>query len=421
MRKVVVTGLGFVTSIGNDKATVIDSLCHMKHGIEIFPPFKKDDIPVKLAAPIKGFNTESMDSEDWTYPIQYKLRLDTLRGLSPHGLYAYCAMVQAIQDAGLSEDEISNPKTGLFTASSGSVFMTYNHLNRMFKVGVLRASPQGIISSIVGTLNFNLVAAFKIKGASSGFASACSSSGHALGYAYDEISLGRHDRMFVVGGEDGNFLSIMPFAGMRVLTLSSDPDRASRPFDKNRNGFVGTGGAVVMILEEESIARKRNAEIYAEFTGWGQASDGYHVALSHPEGNGLIQSMERALGSVKLGPKSIDYINAHAPSTLAGDLSEMRALKKVFNKNNSKPAISSTKALTGHALSLASIMEASFSVLAIKENFMPGSAHIETLDPEAKGLNIIKKTLDKTPKHAMSNSSGFGGSNVSLIFSDPEH
>ena len=162
MRKVVVTGLGFVTSIGNDKAAVIDSLCHMKHGIEIFPPFKKDDVPVKLAAPIKGFNTESMDSEDWTYPIKYKLRMDTLRGLSPHGLYAYCAMVQAIQDAGLSEDEISNPKTGLFTASSGSVFMTYNHLNRMFKVGVLRASPQGIISSIVGTLNFNLVAAFKI-------------------------------------------------------------------------------------------------------------------------------------------------------------------------------------------------------------------------------------------------------------------
>ena len=421
MRKVVVTGLGFVTSIGNDKDTVVDSLCNLKHGIELYPPFQKEDIPVKLAAPIKEFNTESVDSEDWSYPSQYKLRLDTLRGLSPHGLYAYCAMVQAIKDAGLSEDEISNPKTGLFTASSGSVFMTYNHLNRMFKVGVLRTSPQGIISSIVGTLNFNLVAAFKIKGASSGFASACSSSGHALGYAYDEIALGRHDRMFVVGGEDGNFFSILPFAGMRVLTLSLDPDRASRPFDKNRDGFVGTGGAVVMVLEEETIARKRKAEIYAEFKGWGQASDGYHVALSHPEGNGLIRSMQRTLESVKLGPKDIDYINAHAPSTLAGDLSEMRALKKVFNHNNCNPAISSTKALTGHALSLASIMEASFSVLAIKENFTPGSAHIKTLDPEAKGLNIINKTREGSPKHVMSNSSGFGGANVSLIFSDPNH
>jgi len=175
-----------------------------------------------------------------------------------------------------------------------------------------------------------------------------------------------------------------------------------------------------MVLEEESIARKRKADIYAEFKGWGQASDGYHVALSHPEGNGLIQSMQRALESVKLGPKDIDYINAHAPSTLAGDLSEMRALKNVFSQNNCKPAISSTKALTGHALSLASIMEASFSVLAIKENFTPGSAHIETLDPEAKGLNIINKTQEGSPKHVMSNSSGFGGANVSLIFSDPK-
>lgn len=419
MRKVVVTGLGFVTSIGNDKATVIDSLCHMKHGVELFPPFQKEDIPVKLAAPIKGFNTESTDSEDWTYPSSYKLRLDTLRGLSPHGLYAYCAMVQAIQDAGLSENEISNPKTGLYTASSGSVFMTYNHLNRMFKVGVLRSSPKGIISSIVGTLNFNLVAALKIKGVSSGFASACSSSGHALGFAHDEIALGRQDRMLVVGGEDGNFLSILPFAGMRVLTLSRDPDRSSRPFDKNRDGFVGTGGAVVMILEEEAVARKRKAEIYAEFNGWGQASDGYHVALSHPDGDGGVQSMKRALKSVKLGPEAISYINAHAPSTLVGDLSEIRALKKVFNHNICRPAISSTKALTGHALSLASIMEAAFSVLGIKNGFAPGSAHIETLDPEAKGLNIINEMQEGPLKYVMSNSSGFGGANVSLIFSDP--
>ncbi len=418
MRKVVVTGLGFITSIGNDKATVIENLCELNHGIELFPPFQKDEVPVKVAAPIKEFVTESMDSEDWGYPGQYKLRLDTLRGLSPHGLYAYCAMVQAIEDAGLSVNEISNSKTGLFTASSGSVFMTYNHLNRMFKVGVLRTSPQGIISSIVGTLNFNLVAAFKIKGASSGFASACSSSGHALGYAYDEIALGRQDRMFVVGGEDGNFLSIMPFAGMRVLTLSLDPDRASRPFDKNRDGFVGTGGAVVMVLEEEKTARDRGADIYAEFTGWGQASDGYHVALSHPQGNGLTQSMQRALDSVKLSPRDINYINAHAPSTLAGDLSEIRALKKVFSPN--KPAISSTKALTGHALSLASVMEASFSVLALKEGFIPGSAHIETLDPEAKGLNIIRETREESIKRVMSNSSGFGGANVSLIFSNPD-
>lgn len=414
MRRVVVTGLGFLTCIGNDKATVTKNLEELNHGIILYPPFKDATKPVKVAAPIKGFFTDSHDPEDWTAPYDLKLSSSTMRGLAPHVFYSYHTMGQALEDSGLSREDISCPETGLFTASSGSGFMQYHALTNLHKRGIMRTSPGRVIGSIVGTLNFNLTASYKIKGSSAGFVSACSSSAHALGYALDEIKLNRQDRMIVVGGEDCSYENFIVFANMRALSTSTDPSKASRPFDRDRNGFVPTGGAVTMILEEESIARKRGAKIYAEFAGWGQATDGYHPTKPHPEGLGLAAAMKKALKSAQLTSESIDYINAHATSTPSGDDAEIRAIKTVFP--NTRPAISSTKGLTGHGLSLSSVMESAFSVIAVKDKFIPGSAHIENLDPKAEGLNILRETKNASIGCLISNSSGFGGSNVSLIF-----
>jgi 3-oxoacyl-[acyl-carrier-protein] synthase I len=416
MSKVVITGLGFICPIGNDQAAVVDNLRHLRHGLSLYPRFDGPNIPVRVAGLVKDFTVESPDPEDWTFPEQYKIRRETLRGFAPHVLYGYCALTQAIADAKLAPGDVSNPDTGLFTASAGSTMMTHHNLTRLEKHGVMRCSPLGIVASVVGTLSFNLVAAFKVRGASCGFASACASSGHALGFAWEEVAAGRQKRMLVVGGEDGNLETILPFAGMRALSLNPDPNTASRPFDKDRDGFVGAGGACAMVLETEEVAARRGAKIYCEMSGWGMASDGHNVAISHPEGSGLAQAIRLALRRAGLQPGDVDYINAHATSTPIGDISELRALKTVFGVNqNHGPAISSTKALTGHGLSLASILEAALCAAAIKHGFTPGSAHIQNLDPEAAGLNILRATLNQGPRLALSNSSGFGGANVALV------
>jgi 3-oxoacyl-[acyl-carrier-protein] synthase-1 len=321
-----------------------------------------------------------------------------------------------VEDAGLSDADISNAETGLYAASGGSPQLMGHMLNRMHKLGVMRCSPLGIVASISGTLNFNLVAHFKIKGASCGFSSACASSSHALGYAFDDLVLGRQKRMFIVGAEDGNVDSILPFAGMRALSLQTEFTQASRPFDAARDGFVGTGGAAVLVLETEDEVARRGVKPYCEVAGWGQASDGHNVAISHPDGQGLQAAIERALRSTNTPVEAIDYVNAHATSTPIGDLSEARALKAIFKTPSARPAISSTKALTGHGLSLAGAMESAFCALALREGFMPGSAHITRLDPECEGLNIIRSTLPAQANVVLNNSSGFGGANVSLVF-----
>jgi len=416
MPKVFITGVGFITSIGNDAATVSESLRELRHGMVAYPPFESANIPVRVAAPIRDFNTDSTDAEDWIIPARYSIKREILRGMAPHGVFAYCAMQQAVEDAKLTEADWSNPDTGLYAASGGSPFLLGHYLERMRKLGVMRCQPLGIVASIAGTVNFNLVSHFRIKGASTGFSSACASSAHALGFAHDEITLGRQKRMFVVGAEDGNVESILPFAGMRALSPQSDPSIASRPFDVGRDGFVGTGGATVVVLESEDEVARRGAKVYCEVAGWGQASDGYNVAISHPDGAGLRLAIVNALRSADLTPDAIDYVNAHATSTPIGDISEARALRAVFGHAPTRPAISSTKALTGHGLSLAGAMEAGFCALAIREGFMPGSAHISHLDPACNGLNIIRATLPHRPNTVLSNSSGFGGANVCLAF-----
>lgn len=416
MPRVFLTGTGFITSIGNDAAAVTGNLRQLRHGIVQYPPFQKPEIPVKVAAPIRDFDTDSADPEDWTYPSRYQIRREILRGLAPHGLYAYCAMLQAIEDARLSDPDVSNPATGLYAASGGSAFLMHHYIDRMQRFGVMRCQPLGIVASVAGTVNFNLVSHFKIKGVSTGFASACASSGHALGFAFDEIALGRQQRMFVVGAEDANVASILPFAGMRALSTQTEPEKASRPFAVGRDGFVGTGGATVLVLESEDEVARRGVRPYCEVLGWGQASDGHNVAISHPDGTGLQAAIELALQRSGIDRSAVDYINAHATSTPIGDASEARALQAVFGKNGARPAVSSTKALTGHGLSLSSAMEAGFCALAIREGFMPGSAHIDELDPECADLNIIRTTQDRRPTVVLSNSSGFGGANVSVLF-----
>ena len=221
--------------------------------------------------------------------------------------------------------------------------------------------------------------------------------------------------MIVIGAEDCNFESIVPFCGMRALSLDTNPDNASRSFDVTRNGFVGTGGSTCLILETESEAIRRNANSYAKFSGWGQGSDGHNVAISHPDGRGLRGAMTNALKDSKMTPMDINYINAHAPSTSIGDASEMKALKATFPLPQ-EVLVSSTKPLTGHGLSLSSIMEAAFCCIALKDQFLPGSAHVTTPDPELGHLKLLQESKDLEVNRVMSNSSGFGGANVSVIF-----
>ncbi|MFM1747195.1 MAG: hypothetical protein RLZZ188_861 [Verrucomicrobiota bacterium] len=416
MPRVFITGLGFVTSIGNDAATVTASLRNLRHGFELYPPFQKPEIPCKVVGTVKGFNADSTDPEDWQFPERYRIKRELLRSMAPNGLFAHCAMLQAVEDARLSETDVSNADTGLYAASGGSPFLTHHHHERLQKLGVMRCSPMGIVASIVGTLNFNLVAAFRIKGASCGFSSACASSAHAIGFALDDLQLGRQKRMFIVGAEDGNTDAILPFAGMRTLSLQSDPNVASRPFDAARDGFVGTGGATVMVLETEDEVARRGVKPYAELIGWGQASDGHNVAISHPEGQGLLAAMRNAFRHAAVTPGEVDYVNAHATSTLIGDISEARALKAAFGESLPRVAVSSTKALTGHGLSLAGVMESAFCALALRDGFIPGNAHLSRPDPECSGLNLPRTTEDRAPRIVLKNSSGFGGANVALVY-----
>ena len=413
--RVVISGLGFVTSIGNDRAAVTRSLRELKSGIERFDFMPGQDLPVKVAGTIKGFDTTAPSWPAWRWPEGYSIPRDLLRGLPAHGLYAIVAFEQALASAQLSAAEIRGEETGLFCASAGSPRLLRTFLNQVIETKGERIAPMGIVSTISGTLNFNLAAHYGIRGAVGGFSSACASTTQAIGSAFDEIKLGRQRRMFVVGGEDLTFESIFPFHGMRALSLSSDAARASRPFDHERDGFVGTGGAVALLLEDADMARARGATIHAEIRGWGQAADGYNVAGSDPEGRGLTLAMRRALTSAAVAPGEIDYVNAHATSTPAGDRSEALALRSVFTDANARPAVSSTKSLTGHGLSLAGAMETAFCAVAIADGFIPGAANLQNPDSACEGLNLPRATLPVAPRFVLKNSSAFGGSNVSLV------
>jgi 3-oxoacyl-(acyl-carrier-protein) synthase len=408
----VITGLGFVTSIGHDRASVLRHLQDLRHGFEPVEFFGNPNLPVKIAGTIKGFAFPTPNWRDWRWPENFSVDRELLRGLAPHGVYAVCALQQALAEANLTPVELGDGTTGLFCASAGSPFLLGAFLEQLHATRGERGNPMGIVSSIAGTLNFNLAAHYKITGAVCGFVSACASSSHALGYAMDEIRLGRQQRMLVVGAEDMTAESIVSFSSLRALSHNPDPATASRPFDRQRDGFVGTGGAVAIIVEDAALARRRGTQIQAELIGWGQAGDGHSVAISHPEGAGLREAMRRTLADARVNPADIDYVNAHATSTPAGDRSEALALHAIFTHVGATPRVSSTKALTGHGLSLSGAMEAAFCTLALSEKFIPGAAHLTEPDAIFAGLDFPRASLAESPRLALNNSSGFGGSNV---------
>lgn len=413
-RRVVISGVGFITCIGNDRAAVTDSLRRQRHGIERFDFIPGADLPVRVAGTIKDFDTRSDHFSEWRWPARYTFTREMLRSLPPHGLHARCAIEQVIAEARLTPALLADEETGLFTASAGSPFLQRRYLNAMHESKGDRLAPLGVLSSIAGTLNFNLASHYGIRGAVCGFTSACASTAHALGHATDEIALGRLQRVIVVGADELTAESTYSFHGMRALSRNPDPDTASRPFDAARDGFVGTGGACALLLEEAEAARARGAPIFAEVIGWGQSADGYHMAITDPEGDGLARAMRRALADAGLAPRDVDYVNAHATSTPAGDRSELKALHAVFTAAQAHPAVSSTKALTGHGLSMAAAMETAFCAVAMAEGFTPGQAHLATPDAECGELALSRENLDRAPEVVLKNSSGFGGSNVVL-------
>ena len=409
----VITGVGFITPIGNDAVSVERSLREGIHGISPVTFLGNPNLPVKVAGTVKGFDVDSPAWRDWVWPAAYDIPKDVLRGLAPHGLYAICAVEQALAAAGLTASEIADdPECGLYCASAGSAMLLHYNLAKMRAAGGVRGNPMGVVSSIAGTLNFNLAAYYKITGGVCGFVSACASSSHALGYAIDDLRLGRLERVIVVGAEELNADSLLPFAHMRALSIQSDPRKASRPFDAARDGFVGAGGAVALVLERRASASKRGAKPLAEALGWGQAADGYSVAASHPEGAGLRLAMGRALRDAKVGAADIDHVSAHATSTSVGDGAEAVALGRMFSAEGLRPRVAATKALTGHGLSLSGVMQAGFGVLSLQGAFMPGNPHLETKCPECEGLDLPRQSVPQAPRRILSNSSGFGGSNV---------
>ncbi len=413
-RRVVVTGLGFITSIGNSRAEVLQSLRETRTGIEYYPELERAGVRVRLAGTVKEFTFPELQPDEWTYPAAYQIPHEQLRAMSPNALYGYCAMQQAIADAQLPPELVSHPRTGAMCASNGSSWLTYEYLGMMLEKGPQRCNPMAMVASIAGTLNMNLVACFGIKGHSLGFSSACASSAHALGAAVDRIRANRQDVVFVAGAEDLNVFSILPFVGTRALTTQTDPAISPCAFDRKRDGFVVTGGAVVLVLEEWEHAQRRGAAIQAEVLGWGEASDGFSVMAPEPHGDGLARAMQSAIDDSGIEAGEVDYINAHGTATAAGDAAEIRAINRVFGAEKT-PFISSTKSITGHGLSLAGSMEAALCCLALQERFVPVSAHITELDPEFVSARVVAKPIDHAPRVAMTNSSGFGGTNVAAV------
>jgi 3-oxoacyl-(acyl-carrier-protein) synthase len=415
MRAVVVSGLGLVTSIGSGSTAVLAALRELRTGIRPWDPLPGTDLPVKVAGPVDGYDLTAADSAGWQWPDNAGIDPSLVRGMPPHGLYAMAALHEALSEAGLSMGDCGDGRCGLYTASGGSHRLTLQHLSAMARTGWRRGHPLGVVSSIAGTLSFHLAAMLGIRGESCGFVSACASSAHALGYAADAIRLGRQDRVVVIGAEDLSLESAMPFHAMGALSTAADPVKAVRPFDRERNGFAASGGAAVMILESADAAAARGVKPLAFLRGWGQAADGFHPAAPHPQGAGLEQAMRLAMTDAAITPADLGYVNAHAPGTVAGDAAEALALRRFLG--NAAPAISSTKALTGHTLSMAGTLEAAICVLALRHGFIPGQAHLADPLAEGTGLHFPRQTLQQPPGFAMNLNSGFGGANVAMIFS----
>ena len=400
MRRVVVTGMGIVSSIGSNAEEVLDSLREGRSGIVHAPDYAE-----------LGFRSQvhGAPTLDWKEVLDRKTR----RFMGAGSAWNYIAMQQAIEDAELAESEISHDRTGLVMGSGGpSTEAIVRAADTTREKGPKKVGPFEVPKAMSSTASATLATPFKIRGVNYSISSACSTSAHCIGNAAEQIQWGKQDVMFAGGSEELDWTLTVLFDGMNALSsdFNETPASASRAYDVNRDGFVIAGGAGVVVLEELERAKARGAKIYGELVGYGANSDGFDMV--QPSGEGAVRCMRLAMQDLDC---EIDYINPHATSTPIGDLRELDALREVFGDNC--PPFSATKSLTGHSLGAAGVQEAIYTLLMMNNDFICASAHIEEQDPETKDMPIIRERQDDVALNCvMSNSFGFGGTNASLVF-----
>ena len=399
MRRVVITGMGITSCLGNDLDTVSSALRESRSGIVALP----DHAEAGLRSQVGGRVDIDLDAQ-----IDRKLK----RFMSDAAAYSYIALRDAIADAGLDEAQVSHLRTGLIAGSGGgSSQWQVEAADLLRNRGVRKVGPYMVPRTMCSTVSANLATAFSIKGVSYSLSAACATSAHCIGAAADMIRHGAQDIVFAGGGEDLHWSMSMMFDAMGALSTSFNetPAQASRPYDANRDGFVIAGGAGMLVLEDYDHAVARGARIHAELLGYGVTSDGADMVA--PSGEGAVRCMNMALAGLD---RPVDYLNTHGTSTPLGDITELNAVREVFG--GAVPPLSSTKSLSGHSLGAASVHEAIYSLLMMRDGFIAGSANIETLDPKAEGFPIVRESRDATLDVVMSNSFGFGGTNSTLVF-----
>ena len=400
LERVVVTGLGIVSCLGNDTDSVRQSLFDGKSGISL----RQDHIDAGMRSQIAG--TPQIDLSEHIDRKQWRFMGDAAG-------YAYLSLEQAIAQAGLSEDQVSNPRTGIVAGSGGASSASQVEAADVLRErGIRRVGPYRVTQTMGSTVSACLATPFEIKGVNYSISSACSTSAHCIGHAMELIQLGKQDVVFAGGGEELHWTMSALFDAMGALSsqYNDTPERASRAYDADRDGFVIAGGGGMLVLESLSHAQARGATILAELVGYGATSDGYDMVA--PSGEGAVRCMQQAMKGLE---GSIDYINAHGTSTPAGDIQELSAMRAVFGDD--APVIGSTKSLSGHSLGAAGVQEAIYSLLMMQSDFIAASANIENLDEGAEGMPIARERVDQAGlQQVMSNSFGFGGTNATLIF-----
>jgi len=400
MRRVVVTGMGIVSCLGLDKESVTESLRTGKSGISYRPDYEEMGMRSHVAGAVDIDFSEYIDRKN-------------LRFMGAAAAYGYISMARAIADAGLEEDQVSNIRTGIIMGSGGtSTQDQIETVDVLREKGLKRVGPYRVTRTMGSTVSACVATPFKIKGVNYSISSACSTSAHCIGNAMELIQLGKQDMVFAGGGEAEHWSLSCMFDAMGALSTkyNETPDKASRAYDADRDGFIIAGGGGTLVIEELEHALARGAKIYAELTGYGATSDGYDMVA--PSGEGAVRCMQMAMATSN---KTIDYINAHGTSTPVGDIQEIKAVREVFGDNI--PVINSTKSLSGHSLGAAGVQEAIYSLLMMENNFIAASANIENLDPEVAGVPIALERKDDVELNTiMSNSFGFGGTNATLIF-----
>jgi len=398
-RRVVVTGMGIVSCLGNDAATVTKSLRDLRAGIRFIPEYAE----LGLRSQVAGVPEIDLDAA-----IDRKLK----RFMGDAAAYAYVAMRDAIADAGLSEEQLHDPRTGVIAGSGGGSAQWQIETGDLLRNrGVRKVGPYMVPRTMCSTVSAALATAFGIRGVSYSISAACATSAHCIGAAADMIRHGVQDVVVAGGGEEAHWGMTSQFDAMGALSThhNDTPESASRPYDVGRDGFVIAGGGGMLVLEEYEHAVARGARIHAELVGYGVTSDG--VDMVAPSGEGAVRCMRMAMAGVEA---PIDYLNTHGTSTPLGDIVELEAVREAFD--GKVPPLSSTKALSGHSLGAASVHEAIYCLLMLQGGFMAGSANIEQLDPKAEGFPILRESRDADLRTVMSNSFGFGGTNGTLVF-----